>query len=717
MLSARDRGGVAHVRLHHMFIDADDGVLRSLARFLREGSAAASAQLQRFIRDHGTAIRRRVARGQGARERPPPRPARDLRGGQHAVLRGRSRRAHRLGAHGAIARLGASAARSSSAATAARDTLIRVHPVLDAAWVPRFFVEYIVYHELLHHVLGMPVRNGRRDLHGPEFRARERLFARYDEAIAWEQRQPRSPAVGLNGALSVRSLLRSRAAVELLWLGLACACVFPLFYVRYAPIQDLPQHLAAVRVLHDFHDPALRFARYFEIDLWRTQYLAYLPRGGPARVPHGRRARLQAAHRGIARRHGVCAAQPAAGARKGRPARAARVSARLQRAPRTRLLELPRGDPARAVRPRARVAPARQLLAPARARDRGARVRLLLHARRAVRAARARRGPASACRARCRRWRAPTRRSRLRRSRVLVWLRGEPGGPGDARPRRAASSRGRSRSISPRAKRCATCRAGSPTCCTTAAVCACSTPGPRCSRSRARCGPSKGCWRASRARAPPPSRLYRPRASARPRALARGMALRVALLAPLCAALYFVLPTGYDWIWPIAPRFPLLAALFADARAAALPRWHAPPVRGARDRARPRRAFTSRARRSPPSIAKRSATSTRALAEIPAGAARGRPDLPARLARGRILSVHSLRGVLPGAQRGRGDVQLRRLSAVAVPLSRGQRGRRACRRAGNGCPSACGPRATSASSTTRSCAAGRARSRGATRAS
>jgi hypothetical protein len=33
----------------------------------------------------------------------------------------------------------------------------------------------------------MPLRNGRRLLHGPEFRARERLFARYSEAIAWER--------------------------------------------------------------------------------------------------------------------------------------------------------------------------------------------------------------------------------------------------------------------------------------------------------------------------------------------------------------------------------------------------------------------------------------------------------------------------------------------------------------------------------------------------
>jgi len=53
--------------------------------------------------------------------------------------------------------------------------------------VPRFFVEYIVYHEMLHHVVQMPVLDGRRCMHGPEFKARERCFARYAEAIAWER--------------------------------------------------------------------------------------------------------------------------------------------------------------------------------------------------------------------------------------------------------------------------------------------------------------------------------------------------------------------------------------------------------------------------------------------------------------------------------------------------------------------------------------------------
>jgi predicted metal-dependent hydrolase len=73
----------------------------------------------------------------------------------------------------------------------ARDRLIRVHPRLDDPSVPRFFVEYVVYHEMLHHVLPPDVRGGRRQLHDARFKRMERAFPRYDDAIAWESQNVR----------------------------------------------------------------------------------------------------------------------------------------------------------------------------------------------------------------------------------------------------------------------------------------------------------------------------------------------------------------------------------------------------------------------------------------------------------------------------------------------------------------------------------------------
>jgi len=66
---------------------------------------------------------------------------------------------------------------------------IRINPVLDCAGVPEFFVEYIVFHEMLHAAVGISRdRNGRRAIHTPEFKERERLFKDYRKALQWERR-------------------------------------------------------------------------------------------------------------------------------------------------------------------------------------------------------------------------------------------------------------------------------------------------------------------------------------------------------------------------------------------------------------------------------------------------------------------------------------------------------------------------------------------------
>ena len=66
--------------------------------------------------------------------------------------------------------------------------LIRLHPALDQDWVPEFFVEFIVYHELLH-ALFPPVEqtSSRRVVHTEEFRKMEQQFPRYEEALTWER--------------------------------------------------------------------------------------------------------------------------------------------------------------------------------------------------------------------------------------------------------------------------------------------------------------------------------------------------------------------------------------------------------------------------------------------------------------------------------------------------------------------------------------------------
>lgn len=56
---------------------------------------------------------------------------------------------------------------------------------LDDRNVPRFVVEYLVYHELLHRQYPSQLVNGRYRSHTSEFKSAERTFRRYDEAEQW----------------------------------------------------------------------------------------------------------------------------------------------------------------------------------------------------------------------------------------------------------------------------------------------------------------------------------------------------------------------------------------------------------------------------------------------------------------------------------------------------------------------------------------------------
>ena len=68
------------------------------------------------------------------------------------------------------------------------DRIIRIHPLLDRQFVPTWFLEYVMYHEMLHAMV--PDRydqSGRRVIHHEEFYAKERQYRWFRKAKAWEQ--------------------------------------------------------------------------------------------------------------------------------------------------------------------------------------------------------------------------------------------------------------------------------------------------------------------------------------------------------------------------------------------------------------------------------------------------------------------------------------------------------------------------------------------------
>ncbi|EYF00973.1 hypothetical protein [Chondromyces apiculatus] len=185
MLSSSRDGGVLRARVHHMFLDAPASVQEALVRYLVDQDREASLLVGQYIDQNGYRIRasRKVStplRTQGQTH--------DLLalyrkvnhtyfgGAMDALItwgrRGKAkqkRRTIKLGSYSAVERL------------------IRIHPALDRPWVPRYFLSYIIYHEMLHHVIPSGEEQGRRLIHPPEFLARERMFRHFDRAITWEK--------------------------------------------------------------------------------------------------------------------------------------------------------------------------------------------------------------------------------------------------------------------------------------------------------------------------------------------------------------------------------------------------------------------------------------------------------------------------------------------------------------------------------------------------
>ncbi|HYU30880.1 MAG TPA: hypothetical protein VEW48_01845 [Thermoanaerobaculia bacterium] len=181
------------LRIHRSFVEAPPEVLQAVAAFLesRKGSDR-SREALKVIRQHFAShrpaprSRRAALRAEGA--------VYDLR----QIVDDLNQRYF-----GARLSVGVTWGRSSGGAAhhcrrrqtsslqlgsySYEDRLIRLHGVLDQPGVPRYVIEAVLFHELLHADMPPVERNGRRFFHTPEFRRREREYRHLDKADRWIQ--------------------------------------------------------------------------------------------------------------------------------------------------------------------------------------------------------------------------------------------------------------------------------------------------------------------------------------------------------------------------------------------------------------------------------------------------------------------------------------------------------------------------------------------------
>lgn len=183
MILVRRSPGRYRLRLHRMFLAAQGAVLMSLARYVTENDAAASADLNAFI---------------DAQHRQQALRVEDPCGEHHHLLQLFDGLNSRYFADTIQARITWGRRRTSGPPRRHRsvkmgsydveDRLIRIHPLLDRPFVPRYFVEWIIYHEMLHQKHPISMVAGRRCFHPPAFVADERKFEDFDRAQSWELR-------------------------------------------------------------------------------------------------------------------------------------------------------------------------------------------------------------------------------------------------------------------------------------------------------------------------------------------------------------------------------------------------------------------------------------------------------------------------------------------------------------------------------------------------
>jgi hypothetical protein len=190
MVSFRRGGSVLQLRLHHMFLDAPQAVVQAVADYAGRGLRTAGDVLDDFIRGMQPRIRQQ-------------------RRGADAELNARGRcfdlqemfdRVNGLFFQGGIqARIGwgrmPPRRRRKSIRLGVYDHQtreIRIHPALDRPDVPAFFVEFIVFHEMLHQLFPSSGRGGRRVHHPRAFRDREKAYPLYAAALRWERENLRS---------------------------------------------------------------------------------------------------------------------------------------------------------------------------------------------------------------------------------------------------------------------------------------------------------------------------------------------------------------------------------------------------------------------------------------------------------------------------------------------------------------------------------------------
>lgn len=182
----RLRDGVVHVRISDLLEGAPESVIEAIAHILlakiyrKPIEPLHTVRYRRYVSSHDMTTKAHLVRQVRGRKRI------ESAQGQTYDLEEVFEALNQKFFYGLLARprmtWSRSHARNSLAHYDPAHNAIVVSRVFDHSRVPRYAVEYIVYHEMLHLKHPVKLRGSRRCVHGPEFQAEEKLFPELDKA-------------------------------------------------------------------------------------------------------------------------------------------------------------------------------------------------------------------------------------------------------------------------------------------------------------------------------------------------------------------------------------------------------------------------------------------------------------------------------------------------------------------------------------------------------
>lgn len=183
MLSVKSKGETLYVRLNRIFLEAGTEVVSEVAEFIKK-KRGKTPLISGFIRERREHLKNKTPRRLNLKAT-----------GKYYDLLNIFESINRAYFEGSVSSTIAWGKESPRYAVRKRTlgsysshtNAIRINPVLDNPRVPRFYIEFIVYHEMLHAFIGVKSKNGRRSIHSKEFREGEKIFKDYEKAIAWEK--------------------------------------------------------------------------------------------------------------------------------------------------------------------------------------------------------------------------------------------------------------------------------------------------------------------------------------------------------------------------------------------------------------------------------------------------------------------------------------------------------------------------------------------------